>query len=79
MNVRKFFLNELFLKQKGRCKFCSGNFDKADLIIDHIKAKCLGGNDILENLQLLCFRCHDKYKTPRDFKKLIKRRISVTL
>ncbi len=78
MNVRKFFLNELFLKQDGRCNLCFLNFKKEKLIVDHIKAKCLGGIDKLENLQLLCFKCHDEYKTPKDMGELKNRRISVT-
>ncbi len=78
MNVRKFFLSELFLKQEGRCNLCFLNFKKEDLIVDHILAKCLGGIDNLENLQLLCFKCHDEDKTPKDLLELKGRRISVT-
>lgn len=78
MNVRKCFLGELFLYQKGRCNFCNFKFKIEELVVDHIKAKCLGGNDNLENLQLLCFRCHDKEKTPQDMKKLTIQKILVT-
>ncbi len=48
----------------GKCKVCQSI---ENLEIDHIKALCLGGKDIVKNLQILCKPCHVK-KTIKDRK-----------
>ena len=44
------------------CKICD---ETINLEIDHIIPMCLGGKNILSNVQLLCSKCH-KYKNRLD-------------
>lgn len=48
----------LFGQQEGRCKGCGSAFDFRHFHVDHILPKARGGDDHLENLQLLCGHCN---------------------
>lgn len=56
----------LFMKQEGRCKSCPAKISKSAAPhtrayrIDHIQPLSRGGEDTIENKQLLCTKCHDK-------------------
>ena len=58
-------LNHLYGAQGGYCKGCGEHYRKGNLEVDHIVAKAKGGNDHLNNLQLLCGECNRK-KGSRD-------------
>jgi 5-methylcytosine-specific restriction protein A len=49
-----------------RCAHCPGLFLGSAVDIDHIKPLALGGEDVDENVQVLCKACH-KAKTRTDF------------
>ncbi|MBH8563781.1 group II intron reverse transcriptase/maturase [Nostoc sp. CENA67] len=58
---------KLLKQQKGKCIHCSLTFKDGDLMeIDHITPKFKGGNNKLENLQILHRHCHDE-KTADDY------------
>ena len=48
----------LFGRQWGKCAGCGHSFDPGHFDIDHIVPQAKGGTDHLDNLQLLCARCH---------------------
>ena len=55
-------------KQNGKCNWCGLPFQEDDLIEDdHITARKAGGNNSLNNRQLLHKHCHDE-KTREDLK-----------
>ena len=56
----------LLKKQKGKCSHCRLHFQCGDLMeVDHITPKSLGGDNSIQNKQLLHRHCHDD-KTARD-------------
>ena len=56
----------LLKKQKGKCNFCNLIFQTEDKIErDHIIPRKAGGDNTIDNLQLLHKHCHDK-KTKWD-------------
>lgn len=48
----------LFGRQWGQCAGCDLSFPPGMFDIDHIVPQAKGGTDHLDNLQLLCTRCH---------------------
>lgn len=62
--------SKLLKKQNGKCNWCNLTFQDGDLIeTDHITPTSLGGNNSLDNKQLLHKHCHDS-KTSYDLKKI---------
>lgn len=55
----------LFKKQAGKCAWCHESLHPRDIECDHIIPLCCQGEDVLENLQLLCGSCHN-IKTKQD-------------
>lgn len=55
----------LYGKQEGRCIGCKTLFHYVNLSIDHIVPQAKGGDDTIENLQLLCGHCNS-VKGDRD-------------
>ena len=48
----------LYGEQGGYCAGCSEHFQQQHLEVDHIISRKKGGQDLLENLQLLCSHCN---------------------
>ena len=55
---KKELKQELYGKQEGNCLGCNTHFLIQVMEIDHIMAKSRGGQDNIENLQLLCTFCN---------------------
>lgn len=53
---RRVFLTRLFIKQKGLCYDCKESFPESKLLVHHIDHN--RGNNKIDNLQLVCKRCH---------------------
>ncbi|NEQ63061.1 MAG: restriction endonuclease, partial [Moorea sp. SIO4A1] len=52
---------KLFTRQKGLCPECRLKFKPGDQIeVHHRKPRALGGNNKLENLEILHLHCHDR-------------------
>ena len=47
----------IWQRDQGQCTLC---FGKRNLNFDHIQPKALGGENIFENLRLLCFHCNQR-------------------
>lgn len=45
----------LIRRDGNQCSICG---ETADLHVDHIVPRMMGGSDLLDNLQLLCKRCN---------------------
>ena len=65
----------LFGRQWGKCAGCQHSFDPGQFDIDHKIPQAKGGTDHLDNLQLLCARCHRMKgtKSQAEFVALLKR------
>ncbi len=57
--IKEKLINELGYK----CQICNKEFEKAELCIEHIKAKSVGGTNKRENLSLVCRSCNSQKYT----------------
>jgi len=48
----------LFARDRNQCQYCGRGFPTADLSIDHVKPRTLGGGDSWDNLVCACIRCN---------------------
>lgn len=60
---RRALKNKLYVDQEGRCNLCHGEFEYGNMDMDHIFPKAKGGQDWVDNFQLLCPRCNKLKKT----------------
>ena len=69
IEARKIAKELLYEEQAGICNGCDVYMRSVDLTIDHITPQAQEGNDDLDNLQLLCYRCNN-WKRTKDMKYL---------
>ncbi len=62
--ARKWLLGE---NERALCAICGNEFRGAELTLDHIIPRRLGGKDELSNFQLLCLPCHTE-KSAKELK-----------
>lgn len=48
----------LFARDRNQCQYCGRHFPTADLSIDHVLPRTLGGQDTWENLVCACIKCN---------------------
>ncbi len=63
LNLRTFSERDkqaVYSKQNGICPLCGKSFKYEEMAGDHIKPWSLGGETIIENLQMLCKDCNSK-------------------
>lgn len=48
----------LFARDRNQCQYCGRHFPTADLSIDHVLPRSLGGGDTWENLVCACIKCN---------------------
>ena len=65
----------LFGRQWGQCAGCGLSFPPGMFDIDHVVPQSKGGTDHIDNLQLLCTRCHRMKgaKSQAEFVAILKR------
>ena len=63
LSERKALKDRLYVEQEGLCNLCHGEFDYGNMEMDHIFPKAKGGQDWVDNFQLLCPRCNKLKKT----------------
>ena len=56
--VRKWYGEKLYVEQHGKCKKCGEHEKFKAMDVDHIQPLSKGGNNDLNNLQLLCRQCN---------------------
>ena len=54
-------------RQKNACALCEDVLEPGNYDFDHILALGLGGEDVLDNLQAICLKCHRR-KTIQDLR-----------
>ena len=58
----------LFGQQQGRCNGCRSELPFRNLEVDHVISQRVGGQDNIENLQLLCTHCNPvKGDRPQEY------------
>lgn len=62
------------LRSAGRCEKCSANLKAGEAEYDHILPAALGGDNSLQNCQVLCTPCHrgSDGKTSQDIRRIRK-------
>lgn len=50
----------IFLRDDFICKYCNKGFERADLTIDHVHPKSMGGKTTWENVVAACLPCNCK-------------------
>jgi len=58
MNERNVLREKVWLKYNKHCAYCGKELEYKDMQVDHMWAKCMGGNDTLINLMPSCRRCN---------------------
>lgn len=79
--TREQALPVLFEYQEGKCNLCGIQIPPRLLQIDHILSQKRGGEDNIENLQLLCGSCNiikGGYKTMKEAGKELKKKHGIT-
>ncbi|WP_363312198.1 HNH endonuclease signature motif containing protein [uncultured Devosia sp.] len=74
--------------QGGKCWYCgcamlpASDKSPARCTAEHLRARCDGGKDVLENVVAACWLCNNRRhrrkvpQAPEDYKKLVRKRLS---
>ena len=54
----RFSRHNIYLRDSNTCQFCGGRFSRADLNLDHVIPRCLGGKTVWENVVTSCIPCN---------------------
>ena len=67
--------HRLYEQQEGKCAGCLILFPFRNMTVDHIVSRSMGGQDNVENLQLMCAACNSRKgtKTQEEFVAILKR------
>ena len=55
-----FTRRNVFLRDEYRCQYCTERFHTADLSLDHVKPRCMGGQLDWENAVTSCKKCNGR-------------------
>jgi 5-methylcytosine-specific restriction endonuclease McrA len=66
----KFNRINIFRRDGGICQYCSGQFPRDELTIDHVVPRSKGGKSTWDNVVCCCAKCNRKKggRTPRESK-----------
>jgi 5-methylcytosine-specific restriction endonuclease McrA len=59
-NYARFSRRNMYIRDNYHCQYCGSKFDAADLTIDHVVPRSLGGGTSWENCTTACFDCNTK-------------------
>lgn len=55
-----FTRRNVFLRDEYKCQYCNDRFHTADLSLDHVKPRCMGGRLTWENAVTCCLNCNGR-------------------
>lgn len=56
----RFSRKNVWLRDEGKCQYCSKPLSIAQYTLDHVKPKCFGGGSTWENVVTCCYECNQK-------------------
>lgn len=64
----KFTRHNIFERDRNRCQYCGGTFDRRELNLDHVIPRDRGGPTSWENIVCSCIECNSRKgnRTPRE-------------
>lgn len=70
----KFSRENVYLRDKGRCQYCSNRVARAESTYDHVLPKSKGGKTTWDNIVISCKGCNQKKanRTPEQAKMALK-------
>jgi 5-methylcytosine-specific restriction endonuclease McrA len=60
INSVRFSRKNVWLRDEGKCQYCSRAINSNEFTIDHIQPKCDGGKSTWENVVVSCYKCNQK-------------------
>lgn len=68
INSVRFSRRNVWLRDEGRCQYCSRRVSLKSFTLDHVTPKCHGGKTTWTNVVTCCYDCNQKKgdKTPRE-------------
>ena len=68
-------IRNLFLKTYGKkCRYCTETLVVSNIVCDHVYPLSMGGDSIINNLQIICSRCNTRKGnlTHKEYKSLLR-------
>lgn len=59
-NSIRFSRRNVWLRDEGKCQYCSKKVSSKSFTLDHINPKCKGGKTSWENVTTCCYECNQK-------------------
>jgi 5-methylcytosine-specific restriction endonuclease McrA len=60
LNSIRFSRRNVWLRDEGRCQYCSRRVSSSTFTLDHVFPKCKGGKTSWENVVACCYECNQK-------------------
>ena len=59
VDFRRIYFNEIYIRDKGRCQYCTQRLARDEATIDHILSPKRGGQNTVKNTCLSCYWCNN--------------------
>lgn len=60
INSIRFSRKNVWLRDEGRCQYCSKSINIKDFTLDHVNPRACGGKTSWENVVVSCYSCNQK-------------------
>jgi len=60
INSVRFSRKNVWIRDEGKCQYCSKNVNVHNFTIDHVHPKCYGGKTAWDNVVVSCYECNQK-------------------